>query len=62
MNIVGCKWVYKAKLKTNNTLERLKARLVAKRFNQVDVADFSEAFSLVVKSTTIRVVLTLATV
>lgn len=40
MNIVGCKWVYKIKLKANCSLERLKARLVAKEFNQMDGVEF----------------------
>ena len=29
MNVIGCKWVYKAKLIVDGSLERLKARLVA---------------------------------
>lgn len=44
MNIVGCKWVYKAKLKADGTLESLKARLVAKGVNQVDGVDFAKTF------------------
>ena len=30
INVVGCKWVFKAKLKFDGTLVQLKARLVAK--------------------------------
>lgn len=63
MNVMGCKWVYMVKLKASGTLERLNARFVIKDFNQVDgVVDFAKTFSPVVKPTTIRVVLTLATV
>lgn len=56
MNIVRCKWVFKTKLKSDGSLERLKAPLVAKGFNQVDGLDFSETFSPVVKPPTIRVI------
>jgi len=31
---IGCKWVYKVKLKSDGTLERYKAKLVAKGYNQ----------------------------
>lgn len=62
MNVVGCKWIYKAKLKVDGSFERLKAGLIAKGFNQVDGVDFSETFSSVIKPTSIRHVLTLAVV
>lgn len=59
-NVLGCKWVFKTKLKSDGTLERLKARVVAKGFSQVLGLDFIETFSPVIKPTTIRVVLTIA--
>jgi hypothetical protein len=31
MNVIGSKWVFKSKLKPDGSLDRLKARLVAKR-------------------------------
>ena len=49
MNAIGCIWVYKAKLKQDGSLERIKAQLVAKRFSQVDSIDFLETFPLVLE-------------
>lgn len=56
-NIVGCKWVFKNKLLSSGDLDRYKARLVAKGFNQRYGVDYSETFSLVIKTTTLRLVL-----
>lgn len=61
MHIIGTKWVYKVKYKANGSDERLKTRLVAKGFAQQEEVNFSKTFSLVVKPTTVRIVLTIAT-
>ncbi|GKV46780.1 hypothetical protein SLEP1_g53748 [Rubroshorea leprosula] len=62
MNVIGSKWVFKTKLKSNGSLDRLKARIVAKGFHQIDGVDVFETFSLVIKPSSIRVVLTIAIV
>ncbi|CAL8165948.1 unnamed protein product [Prunus armeniaca] len=59
-NLVGCKWVFRIKRHPDGSINRYKARLVAKGFHQRPSIDFYETFSLVVKPTTIRVVLHLA--
>ncbi|KAK9062637.1 hypothetical protein SSX86_019825 [Deinandra increscens subsp. villosa] len=60
-NVVGSKWLFRTKLRADGSLDRYKARLVAQGFSQVPGLDFSHTFSPVVKATTIRTVLSLAT-
>ncbi|KAJ9678616.1 hypothetical protein PVL29_020712 [Vitis rotundifolia] len=59
-NIVGSKWVFKTKLKEDGTIDRYKARLVARGFSQIPGLDFGETFSPIIKHTTIRLILSLA--
>ena len=59
MNIVGCIWVFKLKHKPDGSIDRHKACLVAKGFNQLSGIDFDDTFSPVVKPITIHTILAL---
>ncbi|XP_047320236.1 uncharacterized protein LOC124924211 [Impatiens glandulifera] len=59
---IGCRWVYKTKLNPNRTVEKYKASLVAKGYNQKSGIDFHESFSPVAKTVTVRLFLALTSV
>jgi len=57
MNLIG--WVFRVKYKSDGSVLKYKACLVAKGFNQTPGIDFSETFSPVIKATTIEVIFSL---
>ena len=56
-NIIGVKWVFRTKLNADGSINKYKARLVAKEHAQIFGVDYSDAFSLVTRLETIRLLL-----
>ena len=59
---IGCKWVFRKKLRTDGSIEKFKARLVVIGCKQVEGVDLLHTYSHVSKVTTIRVLIALACV
>ena len=59
-NLFKCKWIYRIKGNSNSIIERHKARVVAQGYSQEEVVNYFDTFSLVIKPTAIRLVLSLA--
>ena len=59
-NIVGSKWVYRIKRKADGSVDKYKARLVARGFTQIYGVDYFTTFSPVAKLSSFRTILALA--
>jgi hypothetical protein len=60
-SIVTSKWIYKIKHATEGSVEKYKARFVARGFSQVEGIDYEETFAPVARYTSIRTIIALAT-
>ena len=59
INIITSKWVFKSKLHTNSSLDKLKAQVVARDFSQMHDIDYEDTFAPTVKFDTLCIFLTL---
>ena len=59
---IGCKWIFKRKLKQDGSIEKYKARLVTKGFKQMNDVDYFDTFSPMIRITSIRVLIALASI
>ncbi|MCO5609148.1 hypothetical protein L7F22_063370 [Adiantum nelumboides] len=59
--LVTCKWLLRKKFHADGSVSRYKARLVARGFTQIPGMDYSETFSPVLRITSFRVLIAIAT-
>ena len=58
--MVDCKWIYKIKTHSDESIELYKARLVAKDFTQEYEIDYEETFAPVAHISSVRTLLAVA--
>lgn len=58
--VISNKWVFRVKTKADDTLDKLKARFVARGFEQMAGVDHRETLCTIIKFTTNRLIFTLA--
>ncbi|GJZ10830.1 zinc finger, CCHC-type containing protein [Tanacetum coccineum] len=59
---LGCKWIFKRKLKVDGTIEKFKARLVIQGFRQKLGIDYFDTYSTMVRISIIRLLITLTSI
>jgi hypothetical protein len=60
--VVTSKWIYKIKHTANGSIEKYKARFIARGFSQKEGVDYEETFAPIARYTSIRVVIYIASV
>jgi hypothetical protein len=61
-SVVTSKWLYKIKHAADGSVEKFKARFVARGFSQKEGIDYDEIFAPVARYTSIRIIISLASV
>ena len=59
---ISCKWVFKKKYNTDESVQTFKARLVAKGFKQKQSIDYFDTYAPVARLTSIRVLMAIASI
>jgi len=59
---ITSKWIFKRKKRVDGTIERFKARLVIRSFNQRHGIDYSDTYAPVARLATIRVLIALTAI
>ncbi|GJV46970.1 zinc finger, CCHC-type containing protein [Tanacetum coccineum] len=60
MKTLGCKWIFKRKLKVDGTVEKFKARVVIQGFKQNSGIDYFDTYAPVARISTIRLLIAIA--
>ncbi|KAK3018234.1 hypothetical protein RJ639_002768 [Escallonia herrerae] len=59
---LGCKWIFKRKMKADGTIEKYKARLVVKEYRQKEGLYYFDTYSPVTRITSIRILIAIAAI
>jgi hypothetical protein len=59
-SVVGSRWIYKVKQAADGSVEKYKARFVARGFSQIEGIDYDETFAPVTRYSSIRSILALS--
>ena len=59
-SVVTSRWLYKTKIAADGSVEKHKARFVARGFSQIEGVDYDETFAPVARYTSIRTIIAIA--
>nr|GEY66891.1 zinc finger, CCHC-type [Tanacetum cinerariifolium] len=59
---LGCKWIFKMKMKVDGTIDKFKAQLVIQGFRQKEGIDYFDIYAPIARITAIRLLLALAVI